>query len=419
MKMMWLLMLIALLVSSVSLSIVYVCYRIETDHSNEDFFFGVTFGGNTTSEAKLLIDKVKGYTNLFVVDNWDVAMNETVLTEICEYAVNANLNIMVYFSFIFFNSTQLSSSRLDLFRDAGVEPFHIPWLSTTMERWGNKFLGAYVLDEPGGNQIDVGSYTGFTTGYSGRNITTFENVANYSDAAYRFVRGVGRYYVHRLNDPSRLGSIPNSTGRIIPVFTADNALYWFDYLAGYDAVFAELGWNHNQAQHIALCRGAANVQEKDWGAIITWAYNAPPYLARGTEMLQAMNTAYYSGAKYLIVFNYPQINPYGALTEEHFAAMEKFWDCIHRFPGNLLEKVDGQVALVLPKDYGWGMRNPDDKIWGLWLPDDLSPLIGEKIATLISKYGLKLDIVYDDPQFNFTEKYQKIYFWNSTTSLSP
>ena len=161
------------------------------------------------------------------------------------------------------------------------------------------------------------------------------------------------------------------------------------------------------------------MQGKDWGAIITWAYNDPPYLARGTEMLQAMNTAYYSGAKYLIVFNYPQINPYGALTEEHFAAMEKFWDCIHRFPGNLLEKVDGQVALVLPKDYGWGMRNPDDKIWGLWLPDDLSPLIGEKIATLISKYGLKLDIVYDDPQFNFTEKYQKIYFWNSTTSLSP
>ena len=108
------------------------------------------------------------------------------------------------------------------------------------------------------------------------------------------------------------GSIPNSTGRIIPVFTADYALYWFDYLAGYDAVFVELGWNHNQTQHIALCRGAANVQEKDWGTIITWATNDPPYFASGTEMLQDMNTAYNYGAKYLMVFNYPQINPYGA-----------------------------------------------------------------------------------------------------------
>jgi hypothetical protein len=418
MKLMFSLSRIVLLTSAVFILVAYFNWGVKELPSDEDFFFGVTFGGNTMGEAKLLIDKVKGYVNLFVVDNWDVAMNETLLTEICEYAVNANLNIIVYFAFIFFNSTQLSESRLELFREAGVEPFHIPWLSTAWERWGDKFLGAYVLDEPGGSQIDVGHYSGFTTGYSGKNLTTFEGVANYTDAAYRFVRGLGRYYVQRLNDPSRSGSIPNSTGRIIPVFTADYALYWFDYLAGYDVVFAELGWNHNQTEHIALCRGAANVQEKDWGAIITWAYNDPPYLASGTEMLQDMNTAYYSGAKYLIIFNYPQINPYGALTEEHFTAMKTFWARIHSSAGTVLEKVDGQVAFVLPKDYGWGMRNGHDNIWGFWPPDDLTPLIGEKIAVLLDRYGSKLDIIYDDPQFNYTEKYSKIYFWNSTTSLS-
>ena len=91
-----LLLFITLFVSSVCLPTVHVYSAIETDLSNADFFFGVTFGGNTTSEAKLLIDKVKGYTNLFIVDNWDVAMNETLLTEICDYAVNANLNIIVY-----------------------------------------------------------------------------------------------------------------------------------------------------------------------------------------------------------------------------------------------------------------------------------------------------------------------------------
>jgi hypothetical protein len=385
--------------------------------ANDETFFGVTFGGNTTSEAKLLIDKVKGYTNLFVVDNWDIALNETALNEICQYAVDANLSIMVYFNFIFMTASQLNPSRLDLFTQAGLEPFHIPWLSSAYDRWGEKFLGAYILDEPGGKQIDVGHYSGFTTVYSGRNQTTFANVSDYSDAANRFVRGLdSRYYLGQLINFSYPGSIPNATGRAIPVFTADNALYWFDYLAGYDAVFAELGWNHNEAQHIALCRGAANVQNKQWGAIITWASNDPPYLASGSQMLEELNVAYSSGAKYMIVFNYPQINPYGALTEEHFTAMETFWNQIHSSPRNAAEKVD-QVALVLPKDYGWGMRQPDDKIWGLWPADDLSPLVGERIATLINEYGLKLDIIYDDPQFNYTEKYSKIYYWNSSTPI--
>ena len=92
------------------------------------------------------------------------------------------------------------------------------------------------------------------------------------------------------------------------MFTSDYALYWFDYLAGYDAIFAELGGNRgtdSKIQQIALCRGAAKVQNKQWGAIITWAYNNPPYMENGTEMLQDMRTAYRAGANYLIIFNYP------------------------------------------------------------------------------------------------------------------
>ena len=384
--------------------------------ANDEPFFGVTFGGNTTSEAKLLIDRVKGYTNLFVIANWDIAMNETALNEICQYAVDANLSIMVYFNFIFMNASQLNSRSLDLFTQAGITPFHIPWLSSAYARWGDKFLGAYILDEPGGKQIDVGFYSGFTTNYAGRNQTTFQNVSSYSDAANLFVKGLdSRYYLGQLINFSYPGSIPNATGRAIPCFTADNALYWFDYLAGYDVVFAELGWNHNEAQHIALCRGAANVQNKQWGAIITWASNDPPYLASGTQMLQELNVAYSSGAKYLIVFNYPQINPYGALTDEHFKVLETFWNQIHSSPRKAVGNEDGRVALVFPKDYGWGMRQANDKIWGLWPADDLSPQIGKKIATLIDKYSFNLDIIYDDPHFNYTEKYSTIYYWNGTT----
>ena len=297
-----------------------------------------------------------------------------------------------------------------------MEPFHVAWLSSANDRWGDKFLGAYVLDEPGGKQIDVGNYNGFVTTYSGRNQTTFANVTDYSQAARNFTRGLGSYYVQRLNNATVRNSIPNATGRVIPVFTADNALYWWDYLAGYDVVFAELGWNHNEAQHIGLCRGAANVQGKDWGAIITWATNDPPYLPSGSQMLEQLNTVYDAGAQYVIVFNYPQINVYGALTEEHFEAMQTFWSRMHNSPRNGLLKAD--VAVVLPKDYGWGMRQASDRIWGLWEVDELAPQIGAKIASLIEQYEFNLDIIYDDPYFNYTEKYSTIHYWNGTTIQS-
>ena len=42
--------------------------------------------------------------------------------------------------------------------------------------------------------------------------------------------------------------------------------------------------------------------------------------------------------------------------------------------------------------------------------------IGQNMKKLLNTYGLKLDIIYDDPQFNYAEKYSKIYLWNSTIS---
>jgi hypothetical protein len=128
-----------------------------------------------------------------------------------------------------------------------------------------------------------------------------------------------------------------------------------------------------------------------------------------------MKTAYQAGAKYLIVFNYPTYppdNPYGILKDEHFDAMETFWN-MTQSPQNSLERIEAEAAFVLPKDYGWGMLRPDDNIWfPEWGPDNKSALIWENMNTLIAKYGLKLDIIYDDPRFSFEEKYSNIYMWN-------
>jgi hypothetical protein len=180
-----------------------------------------------------------------------------------------------------------------------------------------------------------------------------------------------------------------------------------------------LGWNHNSTQHIALGRGAANVQEKNWGTIIVWNnldrkdYNKGIYKT-GPEMLQDMFVSYQAGAKYVIVFNYPYDQPFGILDDEHFVAMETFWNMSHSPEQNSLERIDGEVAFVLPKDYGWGLRSPNDNIWGVWPADDLSLVIWNNMNELINRYGLKLDIIYDDSRFNFEEKYYEIYFWNGT-----
>jgi hypothetical protein len=382
MKLTWLILTVILLTSLFCSIIIYIHYSSKTEVSEEDFLFGVSFGGNTTSQAKLLIDKVKGYTNLFLINSWEASINETALNEICEYAVDAELKFMVFFDYL---------SHIGY-------PWHLTWLDAAKERWDEEFLGVYLYDEPGGRQIDSGDWEGGDNDY-------IERVSDYTEAAEFFVTSI-----------SSTWSMQDLKNRNVTAFTSDYALYWFDYLAGYDTVFVELGWNHSRPQQIGLGRGAANVQEKEWGAIITWTYQKPPYLGNGTEILEDMKTAYRAGAKYLIVFNYPTYpsdNLYGILTDDHFDAMESFWEMTHSPQQSSLEKVDAEAAFVLPKDYGWGMRRVDDNIWfPEWGSDSRSPLIWENMNKLIERHGLKLDIIYDDPSFGFEEKYSNIYFWS-------
>ncbi len=140
MKKAHLLILVLLIISAISAPIIYVYYFDD----ERELFFGVSFGLNTASEAKLLIDKVKDYTNLFLINSWDISTNETALNEICEYAVNAKLHFIVFFSFV---------SHV-------AYPWHTTWLDTAKERFGEYFLGVYFYDEPGGNQIDKGVWRG-------------------------------------------------------------------------------------------------------------------------------------------------------------------------------------------------------------------------------------------------------------------
>ena len=398
----------------VTVPVVFTFYIAGSDCKRDDFFFGVTFGAKSSSDAKVLIDKVKDYTNLLLVDSYDVSLNETTLTDICTYAVGAKLNVLPYFDFILYNVTSNVGSfyNSSTWEEYGISPFHVNWLNDAQDRWGSQFLGVYYMDEPGGNQVDRGYWGGNNVSRSGAPIRTFENVSDYSDAANRYVSGINRT---RSMQILKNTSYPNGLTRAIPVFTSDYALYWFDNKAGYDTVFAQINASTTvgrKAQQIALCRGSANAQNKTWGVILTWTTDNSPYLASGADMLADMKMAYDAGAKYVVVFNYPQINVYGALNEEHFAAMREFWNYAQANKNRIEAQAD--TVFVLPQDYGWGMRTPEDKIWGLWPADNSSAIIWDKMNTLIGKYGFKLDIVYDDPKFSSSAKYSTVHFWNST-----
>jgi hypothetical protein len=353
----------------------------------DQVYIGVAFCGNTSAEAKLLIERVKDYTNLFILQSGPISTNETAINEICNYAVDSGLNLIVYFGDL--NPKILSLKHLE---------WRATWASSAKTRWGDKFLGIYYYDEPGGLWLDTD-----WTAYPSR---VFSN-STYDTTAQK--------YIESLQNEKNVTILKTSS---IPTFVSDYALYWFDYQGGYDVVFGQIGWNHSLAQDITLLRGAANIQNKDWGAMITWKYTQPPYLDSGKEIYNQMVTAYEAGAKYITVFNYPQLsdNPYGVMRNEHFDALRQFWnDAInHKISHN---SITADTALVLPNNYGWGMRNPTDRIWGYWGPDEKSPIIWQQSRRLLAQYGLSLDIVYDDPNFSVAEKYTQIYWWNSSSPI--
>ena len=481
--------------------------------SKKPFYVGVTYCGDNVTEAEQLIDRVKTYTNLFVVQSGPLMDNGTALDQICDYAVNSGLNIIVYMA-------------------NGVTTINVPsFLDSAQASWGSHFLGMYYDDEPGGKMLDstvnlyinnervtkqqmgapltvnydnsyrfrvlfwpsgqittsIGSTTNETVnGIS--NVTVTKNASiNYypngtitssPDQTSNYPNGTSVYvyedqityqpngevingtevvmtgypngtYVTNRNQPisnpgnisqfepyqelwdsrplqtyneaanafvsteqQTLSSIGNQSD--INLFTSDYGLYWFDYLGGYNTVFAELFGTQTDAQTLALVRGAADMQDKSWGAMIEWANRASISLQTGDQMYSEMKQSYESDAEYVIVFNYsPSDNGTGLLQDEQFGAIQRFWTDVVQNPKDT-NNVTAQDALVLPNDYGWGMRNQNDTIWGLWQPDNSSQQVWNALQASLSKYGSKLDIIYDDPAYPTAGRYQHVIYWNQT-----
>ena len=74
-----------------------------------EFYVGVECGYNNVTLCKELIDKIKDYTNLFIVGSTDIVKNVSLLNDVCDYAFNEGMYISVYFS-PFQNYTELSQN---------------------------------------------------------------------------------------------------------------------------------------------------------------------------------------------------------------------------------------------------------------------------------------------------------------------
>ena len=48
--------------------------------------------------------------------------------------------------------------------------------------------------------------------------------------------------------------------------------------------------------------------------------------------------------------------------------MKQFWQYVKANP-RTITPVSDRTAYVLPEDYAYGFRGPNDKIWGLWQAD--------------------------------------------------
>ncbi len=49
-------------------------------------------------------------------------------------------------------------------------------------------------------------------------------------------------------------------------------------------MLAEFSWNHSRLLNFVLVRGAATIQDKEWGTTITWRGSSKPLMESGDEL---------------------------------------------------------------------------------------------------------------------------------------
>jgi|WetSurMetagenome_2_1015567.scaffolds.fasta_scaffold03762_7 hypothetical protein len=391
-----------------------------------DVYVGVdmAYGGSgptAVAAAQALIDKVGGYTNLFIVGTTGLSYNAGYLGTIFQYAYDRGMSFM---SFVPSGFSYMPPDFNYTYYNITLPPETTPWGSNNATRWfdyananwTDHLLGflAPSEDEPAGKMLDNASnrIVRITDEpVTPSNYSRIYHVENIDEAAKAFVSN----YTSMVNTERNSRTLANQS---YPLFTCDYGLYWFDYQAGQDGVFAEFAYNYDRNLNMALNRGAAQVQNKQWGVIIVYNNSAqlPPYLESGSDLYIDMVAAYDAGAKYIVIFDSNPSYSADILQPEHLQALQSFWTYIHNNPRKSTP-ISGRTAFVLPANYGCGFRGENDTIWGLWNPQDFTygDTVNRAIGNLLRQYGNKLDIIYDD-ETHYSARYygyQNVIYWDA------
>jgi hypothetical protein len=147
--------------------------HIGSQQTIPEFYVGVemAYSNPTFEDVRELVDKVKDYTNLVVIGSPEISINQTALDKTCDYLNDSGLNFIILFT------------RLENYTT--YDPF--AWMNDAKEKYGDKFLGVYRFDEPGGHQLDRGREMLIT------------NATSYSEASTRFTEILGiiiNFYSH-------------------------------------------------------------------------------------------------------------------------------------------------------------------------------------------------------------------------------
>ena len=98
------------LIAILSVSIVATIDWLGSVNSNSEFFVGVEFAySGNISDLKDLVDKVKSYTNLFVIGSLEITFNQTALDEVCDYVVDSGLHLIVFLQIVRVRCTVIQS----------------------------------------------------------------------------------------------------------------------------------------------------------------------------------------------------------------------------------------------------------------------------------------------------------------------
>jgi len=137
-----------------------------------------------------------------------------------------------------------------------------------------------------------------------------------------------------------------------------------------------------------------------------------------------MVLAYENGAKYIVVFDSNANWTGNVLQQSQLDAVKRFWQYTQDNP-RTVSQASSRSAYVLPQDFGYGFRSPNDTIFGLWNAnwDGTASLsftadISMCVVTFLQMLGPNLDILY--PSGNLTVKslgYKNVVYWNDTNII--